>query len=263
MIFAGPTMRPFLIWAAMVRHYKPDILIHEITFRKGISTQMLEREFGELYEIHTMVNFSPSDLGWPCFRPRQMSWLFLRETIRFAGSVKHFQQLFFKSPVVSARAFWDASPAYHDKVMLDAARERGHSYSCADQVDIMNCMTPAQGRRFQQYVDLKDSFCGNDGTFIFDVEQDPGFGSGGPLVMTMVSHGTLVNMTGEQPRLAGGLTHLAIMGDPVFKPLVADHSHTCPFQDLADAGVVSEACWKILQATRSMKHAAAPCWHMH
>ncbi len=75
-------------------------------------------------------------------------------------------------------------------------------------------------------------------------EAPPAFGTASGLIPTLISHGTLVCSTRQE--VAGGLQHLAIMGEPVFEQQRQGHEWHCQFQSAVDAGQLSDRQWKDL-----------------
>jgi hypothetical protein len=128
--------------------------------------------------------------------------------------------------------------------MQQKALSKGHVFKIDEHIPLELCLTTAAHKRHLDYQAVMPRKCALDGSCFYDVEQNENFGSCGGLVPTLVSHGTLVN--GRTLTIVGGLSHLAVMGEPVFEHQRDGHPFQCTFQNLLDAGKLSENAMKDL-----------------
>ena len=106
----------FMIWAYETYSIEPDIVIHECT--PAFQWSVLQRIFEPRYIVMS-IKASPTDLGWPCMRPRRWTLLFHRK--RRAPILPltraSFGSLFFRQCSVDGHIFW--GDCDQDKFMIE------------------------------------------------------------------------------------------------------------------------------------------------
>lgn len=238
---SGCSMRPWRIFVALVRKARPHALLHEITDNSEARI-MLHDDLGDLYHI-VSARVTPADLGYPCDRPRQLSILTLRDSLVLTATWSTFYDIFARQLALSGAALFAADPLYQADVMRRRAAKFGYVVK-DDVVPIDLCLTPASYQRHKLYQDLKAQHCWADGSYYYDTDQFPEYNSHGGIIPTLISHGTLVD--GKTDIIAGGLTHLAVMGEPVFDHQREGHEFECAFQSVLSAGRLNECNMKDL-----------------
>ncbi len=175
------------------------------------------------------AKISPTDLGYPCSRPRQFSILCLKGVVELAEDWSNFMDTFARKVVASPQLLFQQTPEYAAKILMNKASKRGWVPPNDDltaQPRLTDAMPPGQKKNYHEYEGMRSQFQHPvDGSFYYDFEQNPKFGSKGALIPCLLSHGHLVEATSQQ--LAGGLTHLAIMGEAVFERHLDDN----PFKE--------------------------------
>ena len=237
---SGTSMRPWRIFVALVRKGRPHILLHEITVCK-VALTLLKQELGDLYKISS-ARITPVDLGYPADRPRQFSVCCLRGSVEYSGTWEKFYSIFGRQLSTSGASLFQGDRAYQEEVMRSRARSFGHHYDVGKVPQIEACLSPSAYGRHLRYQQLQPSDCWDDGSFFYDTDQNPEFNSYSGVIPTLCSHGTLVS--GSTLEVAGGLQHLAIMGDPVFPHQRAGHPYGCQYQAILDAKVLAESLLK-------------------
>ncbi len=237
---SGSSMRPWKIFIALVRVGRPHILLHEITPCK-VAVALLREELGDLYAI-TSAQISPVDLGYPCNRPRQFSICILRGSVEYTGTWDKFYIIYARQLCSSGAALFKADPDYQSKVMHSRARSNGHHYRVGESPHIESVLSPSALGRHVKYQKLMGDHSWDDGSFFYDADQNPEYNSSGGVIPNLLSHGTLVS--GSTMEVAGGLQHLAIMGEPVFPHQRVGHPYGCQFQGVLDAELLAEGCYK-------------------
>jgi len=208
---------------------------------------ILLAELHDLYQVHT-IQISPCDLGWLMDRLRQISICIRRDGMVWHGKGwEAFFDVFARRTVLSGAALWEVPAAYSRRIMRQKAASQGHVF--IEEQDrggtpLSFCLGPTSLMRSAQYEQLRATHCSRDGSFFYDVDQSSEWGSCGGFVPPLVSHGTLVSS--ELQQIAGGLQHLAVMGEPVFEHQRCGHGYVCAFQDLLDAGKLGECALKDL-----------------
>ena len=240
---AGASMRPFKVWTSLVRRFRPDIVVHEIT-PQAKAREILVTGLEDLYSIHT-IRTSPVDLGYPCERPRQLSICLLRDHVVWHGKGDgEFFKIFAARVVLPASALWSAPRDYQQSVMRDKAKAQGSYFEVGQHVPLRECLTPFGWARHLAYKGRQSEIGAADGSYFYDVEQSPAYGSHSCFIPTLCGHGTLVNAATEE--IAGGHQWLAFMGDPVFDHQREGHPYTCVSQSLVNSGSIKDWLWKDL-----------------
>jgi hypothetical protein len=208
--WAGPSARPFWIWVADIRKWRPAIVLHELTKHNHGLLEKLHSALADLYEIVPIDAPCPSRLGFPSTRERSITFMFLRNSVVFMGSSADFWRLCARSVNISSEVFF-MDVAGELRCRQDAAA-RHHFHHPEGQVPkLEHVLTTPQFDRFQKYMIKSKSHCSLDGTFVCDVDQEPQFCTSGALWPCLVSHGTL--LLANKEKLASGKDHLGVMGD--------------------------------------------------
>ena len=192
-----------------------------------------------------MAIISPIDLGFPISRTRQFSVLALKNSCYMAEGLDKFFVEFGRRVVGPASIMHSAPEDYDRSVMNARAALRGYHGDPSMYPPIDTCLSAFQRRHLSGYMSTKDQYKGLDDSYYFDVEQNPHYGSRGAFLPCLLTHGFIVDASGDierQPKLLGGLHHLAMQGVSVWgKMHNDDYAHIgTDFASLVGAGELSE-----------------------
>ena len=219
---AHNSARPFAIWAAercaigedvvfaeCVTQFPPEVLVQAIPGRHVLTMYV-----------------GPEQLGWPIRRSRVLNALLNPETTVWTGPSDYaddFAKLFHRVCMLQGDALAMADDDERLEYMQPWAQRRGLHLNRAQtrrtrDVDIMKCLTPSAGRRWQRYDSLMRE--GGHTAFFGEIDQEYDSGHGrtcGPFIPTLMCHGEICNM-GENAFLTPKERFVA-QGLPVYPEL--------------------------------------------
>jgi hypothetical protein len=79
---------------------------------------------------------------------------------------------------------------------------------------------PGMKEIYEKHLANKPMLQGTDGSYMFDIEQHPGFGKGGPLLPCLITHGTIVSdLPGTESgfKILTSTERMLAMGEPIIK----------------------------------------------
>lgn len=158
----GKSMLPFLVWIFLLRHIRPDIVVHECTMNFDVS--LLQRWLSHLYQMVSLV-VSPEPFGVPAARNRRYTMMANKCSMTFVGP-RHFEHVFAMACEVDADVFFSAGEA---EILLPPSTGR----TCTRRRCSSAC----------EYASNLGAHQAPSGCFVCKLQQGYGFETCGPVVL--------------------------------------------------------------------------------
>lgn len=208
--FNDQSYRSWLIFIHEVLHIQPDVIMFEETPHCPLLDALRCSELDKLYNFDLRI-LDVLDFGLPQYRERLTGYGFHKYKIRYEGSWTEFDAIFFRSVALTGEVFFALDDANRNDVMSKRIQKRGVYNADGLEPTIRDLLPPFQVDAYDEYVSIKSERQGLTGAFIFDVEQKPKFSSCGPLLCTLVTHGTYIDYANQ--KIMTPAEHLGAMGD--------------------------------------------------
>ena len=210
---SGKTTKPFFIFLAEVKCLGPDLFFYE-----NVPNWPVEQlqEWLPAYE-NFYVRVSPDSFGYPMSRPRVFGVLMKKERIVFSGSTDDFYSLQ-TALAASGDIYFHAPDAAVRSSQWRRAKGRGnvhpHVNVDASSIPLTDQVTPTTFARYLEYEKLRHTRQGVDGSFLADLDQNPQFGSCGPILPSLPTHNSVFSFS--RGRFLLGTEFLAAMGENIY-----------------------------------------------
>ena len=139
--------------------------------------------------------------GVPGRRPRRYSFAWDKRVVRCQASTAEFVKLFDVQCSLTADCFLAEKDEARKDYMRSLAAKQGQHYEPGATVDLLDALPPAEICRYHEHMKLRGENQDVDGTYVFDVEQNPKFSRGCGLLPVIVCHGKLISAS------AAGVDH--------------------------------------------------------
>ena len=212
---SGRTAIPFYTIVGLIRAKRPRVVTREITSMK--TAQLLQYELSDIY-ITMCVEANSDEMGKGMKRPRNLAVLIDHETTNWHGNMEEFLELTSYSMEQDGSTFFVFNEQRKAETQKMARDQK--NYVTEDQALTLpfDDLCQVGGKfNFEQHIAKKLDLQGVNGTFLFDVQQNPGHCPGGPLLPCFVTHGTIVNGGVDPPRVLTSSEHMLAMGEPIQK----------------------------------------------
>ena len=231
--FAHPSMRPFFVWACLMRKRRPLVLVVESASK--FPTEKLEEFLGDIYHLQFFFHQGPNQHGWPITRPRMYCLGFLRKKLTFVGNEAEYKQIFNRSLKLDGDAFFFLKPedpeVMHEKAALALSRRMHLNPAFDPPWDKLyppnkQTLIAEHKKIYEQRHPGRPFSEKSSPTYICDLDQNMGFSSPGPNWPCLVRHGTVFHL--KKNRHATRPEVFAAQGFPVHSKCKA--AYKCGFQ---------------------------------
>lgn len=224
-----PSMRPFFVWACLMRKRRPMFLFIESAAR--FPREMLDIFLADLYQLVFFHHPGPCFHGFPGKRPRMYCIGFLRSKMTFVGSEREYKEIFERTLVLNGDDFFFL-PDDHEEVLeekQELARKKRVQLSDKFDPPWEELYPPGKQELIKKHKELfnQNKKSAKD-VYICDLDQNIGYMSAGETFPTLVRHGTLYSL--QKQRHATKSELFALMGFPL-DPLCRS-PYACAFHDV-------------------------------
>ena len=234
--FAHQSMRPFFIWACLMRKRKPSILVVESAQR--FPRDSLQDFLGDLYHFQFFDHNGPIDHGWPITRPRMYGLGFLRKRLTFLGSQSEYREIFGRNCFLDGHSLFflkhDDPEVLREKALLAKSR----------RMQLIDKVNPPWDKLYppnkqglikehrKMYEQKFGAMLDHDDppAYICDLDQNLGFSSPGKNWPCLVRHGTIFSIPKNRHATPGEV--FAAQGFPVHPSCQFAASYKCGFQQV-------------------------------
>ena len=205
------TAIPFYTFTGLIRFHMPKVFTHEITSMK--TAQLMKDELGDIYNV-SAVEICCSMLGRPEKRPRMIAWGSEKSTVDNFGDADQLLDLIAHSIELTGNCFFVFDEERKDETLHMARTQRNF----VDREDVLDLpmehlLAPGTFSCYQEHMELKETYQGTDGSYIFDTNQHPSHSKGSSLLPCLVTHGTIVS----EDRIMTSSERMLAMGEPISK----------------------------------------------
>ena len=182
------SMIPFLFFIFLVRHLRPDVVVHECTMSFDVS--LLQHWLGHLFQIASLV-VSPELFGVPAARNRRYSMLVSMTSMSFSGTPRDFEHVFATSCEVDADVFFAAGEVeLREEVNMWLGVRKLLPLSPTDSAMSMpwsSLYTPNMQNRLQDYAAHRQKHQAPSGCFVCNLQQEYGMETCGSIVPCLLA----------------------------------------------------------------------------
>ncbi len=234
---AHSSMRPFFLWACLMRRRKPILQVIESAERFPKDT--LQFFLGDLYHLQFFQHPGPCMHGWPITRPRMYCLAFLRSKVTFLGSEREYHDLFAKELKMDGDDLFFL-PFDHAEVKLEKqtlARRRGVQLKPGSHPRWEGLYSAGKQQLIKQHTKLAAEK--GSSTYVCDLDHNIGFMSAGTNWPCLVRHGTVFSL--KLGRHATPTELFAAQGFPM--DLYFQDSVRTGFQDFFEKDRLTSDSW--------------------
>ena len=217
-------MRPFLIWLCLVRHLRPDLLIHECT--RFFDVGLLKENLGDLFMIES-TNITPELLGIPQSRNRRYTVLINKGTCVWLSNLREFEMLFSRTMELDGDSYFMAPEELVRSTFSEQLQRKGFQ-PLQDDDDLKDfdwsmIYTPSTRGRLQKYRSHRQQHQSPEGTFIVNLQQNYGHEVCGPMVPCLLTKPIIFSFSHCCPRHLLPDEVLQVQGFPIFGSAAKDY----------------------------------------